>query len=259
MKGSLTVVGTGIQAIAQTSEESAAYIRDADKVFLVCADPLTEYWVHELNTSSELLNYLYEPGRERRETYKQMVERVMKAVESGLDVCFALYGHPAVLADPPHEAVRRARASGFSAKMLPAISADACLFADLEIDPGKCGYQSFEATDFLTRHRRFDPRSALVLWQIGVIGESGYKAEMGIWNRNAVRVLTDVLLQHYPGDHVVTVYEAARYPCCTPLIANTELAQLPEAPISSIATLYVPPFGVAELDEEMLERLRASV
>jgi hypothetical protein len=37
--------------------------------------------------------------------------------------------------------------------MLPGISAEDCLFADLGIDPGIYGCQSYEATDFLANGR----------------------------------------------------------------------------------------------------------
>lgn len=257
MSGRLTVVGTGIQPVAQTSAETVAFIQGADKVFFVAADLLTEPWIRQLNTSSESLNTLYEPGRDRRQTYDLMVERVVDAVVSGSNVCFVIYGHPGVFADPAHEAIRRIRAIGLEAEMLPAISADACLFADLGIDPGETGCQSYEATDFLVHRRRFDPRSALVLWQVGVIAERSFKPDVRVWNRNGVRVLVEVLLEDYPSDHIVTIYEASRYPRGKPSIVNVELAKLGEAEISSICTLYVPPFGQSTYDEGMVQRLRS--
>ena len=256
--GSLTVVGTGIQSVTQTSAEAVQCIINADKVFFASADMLTAYWLRQLNPSSEALNGLYDPNAQRRNTYERMVERVLEAVQSGRNVCFVLYGHPAVFADPAHEAIRRARAAGYVAHMLPAISADACMFADLEIDPGSSGCQSHEATDFLIHRRRFDPHSALVLWQIGVIGERGYKNDRNVWNREGVRILERVLLEQYPPDHEVTIYEAARYPCHQPVIRTVRLQMLADSEISAICTLYVPPLGEAPLDKDMVAQLLAS-
>jgi hypothetical protein len=91
-----------------------------------------------------------------------------------LEVCVVFYGHPGVFVQPAHEAIRVARLEGFTARMLPGISAEDCLFADIEVDPGVYACQSFEATDFLVRKRKFDPRSPLVLWQIGSIGDLYY-------------------------------------------------------------------------------------
>jgi hypothetical protein len=180
------------------------------------------------------------------------------AVDRGQRVCFATYGHPGVFAYPTHESVRRARSRGHVAEMLPAISADACLFADLGIDPSSSGCQSYEATDFLIYRRRFDRRSALLLWQVGVIAISTHKRQSRVWNRLGVRVLTDRLLDHYPADHTVWLYEAAPYVCCRPRVQAVALASLPDAAFCAIATLYVPPFGRAEADQVMVERLLES-
>jgi hypothetical protein len=64
--------------------------------------------------------------------------------------------------DPAHESIRRARMEGISACMLPGISAEDCLFAELGIEPSENGCQSFEATDFLVYKRKFDNRSSLI-------------------------------------------------------------------------------------------------
>ncbi len=235
-----------------------ASIERADKVYFVSADAITECWLRELNPNVESLNGLYETGKDRGKTYEEMIDHVLASVASGLHVCFVSYGHPGVFVYSTHEAIRRARSAGYVAQMLPAISADACLFADLGVDPSTSGCQSFEATDFLIYHRRFDPRSALVLWQIGVIGEWGSKEETSAWNPAGVRILADVLLQHYPAHHTVTIYEAARYACCSPAITEVPLAELPIANISAMSTLYVPPCGEAQADLDMYYRLTAA-
>ena len=79
----------------------------------------------------------YDEGRPRLEAYKKMVERILKNVKDGLEVCVVFYGHPSVFVQPSHESVRIARLEGFSARMLPGISAEDCLFADIGLDPGK--------------------------------------------------------------------------------------------------------------------------
>jgi uncharacterized protein YabN with tetrapyrrole methylase and pyrophosphatase domain len=255
---SLSVVGTGIQTVAQTSLQAKQCIENADRVHVFAADAVTEHWIGKINEKVNSLNRFYEPNKDRAITYEQMIDAVLNDVASDFNVCLVSYGHPGVFAYPTHEAVRRARDAGYHAQMLPAVSSDACLFADLGVDPGATGCQSFEATDFLIHHRRYDPHSILLLWQIGVIGEAGYKSDSGAWNREGVRVLTAVLREVYPSDHVVSVYEAARYACCKPKIVNVRLEDLPEAAISVISTLYVPPIANAQTDLEMLARLTAT-
>lgn len=253
-RGSLNVVGTGIQVAAQTAPDAVACIESAQKVFFLEADPLSKHWLMKLNSSVESLHVLYAVGKERSASYEEMVERVLAPVRHGLEVCFVSYGHPGVFAYPMHEAVRRARAEGYRACMLPAISSEDCLFADLGIDPA-AGCQTYEATDFLIYRRGFDRRSALVLLQVGAIAEFGYKTDAGVWNRAGLRVLAETLCEQYPANHRAIVYEAACYACCKPVVNPIELAQLPAAGVTPISTLYVPPIDGYRADPEMLARL----
>ena len=181
-----------------------------------------------------------------------IVEEVLTPVRRGLRVCAALYGHPGVFSYLGHEAVRRARDEGFRARMLPAVSAADCLFADLGVDPGQTGCQTYEATDFLIHGRSIDVTAALVLWQVSVIGEPLAASSP---NPKGLRVLAERLCELYPADHEVTLYEASPYPICDPIIRTTLLAELPEAELSPLATLYVPPARRPASDPTVLERL----
>jgi uncharacterized protein YabN with tetrapyrrole methylase and pyrophosphatase domain len=233
-------------------------LKNADRVYFLSADPLTEYWLSQLHPGAQSLNRFYSDGKDRAVTYEEIIQTVLEAVDGGLRVCFATYGHPGVFAYPTHEAIRRARTRGHFAEMLPAISADACLFADLGVDPSSSGCQSFEATDFLIYRRRFDPRSTLLLWQVGVIAVSTHKGDSRPWNRNGLRVLTERLLEYYPAEHQVWLYEAAPYACCRPRAHAVGLSGLPHADFHAIATLYVPPLGRSEADQSVIERLLES-
>jgi hypothetical protein len=154
---------------------------------------------------------------------------------------------------PSHAAIRQARAEGFAAAMCPGVSAEDCLFADLGIDPGVHGCQSFEATDFLIRRRRFDPHSSLLLWQVGLVGELHKRARYDV--RRGLAVLVEELRAFYPPEHEVILYEAARVATAQPDIRRLALAALPVTRIQPIATLYVPPVGPARIDQSMLARL----
>jgi predicted XRE-type DNA-binding protein len=82
---------------------------------------------------------------------------------------------------------------GHLARMLPAISADSCLYADLEIDPARDGCQSFEATDFLVHDRLVDSRSLLIHWQIGMICDATFQASGYANEKMAVPVNPELL------------------------------------------------------------------
>ena len=254
--GSLTVVGTGIQLVGHLTLAAKAWIEQADKVLFAVADPVTAKWLQKLNSTAQALPYNTNHQR-RRETYREMVDRILLEVRQGLNVCAVFYGHPGVFTYPTHEAIKQARREGFRAQMLPGISAEDCLFADLGLDPGCHGCQSFEATDFLIRHRKFDPTSALILWQIAMIGNLGfYQAGMQLRGLN---VLTEVLETYYGSDYEVIVYEAAvYYPVCEPVIQHIPLSKLTDTNVTLISTLYVPPQKSSLIDSEMMVRLGIS-
>jgi hypothetical protein len=236
----LVVVGTGITLAAQATIEALACMERAEKLLYLVTDPSSEAWVRGLNSNAETLEDCYAEGKPRYKTYQEMTDRIVAAVRSGLHVCAAFYGHPGVFVKASHEAIRRARRDGYSARMLPGISAEDCLFADLGVNPAESGCQSFEATDFLGSRRRFDPSSALILWQVGVLGERSVRKGT-LCRPERLRVLANALRRHYSARHPVVLYEAAQYPMCDPVITRVSLARLPQTDVMPITTLYVPP------------------
>jgi precorrin-6B methylase 1 len=237
--GTLVVVGTGIGGVAQVTLEAVEHIRRADEVFYSIVDPVTEYWVRELNANARSFAGLYEEGKTRSETYAEMAEMMIAAVRGGRRVCTVFYGHPGVFVEASHVAIRRLRREGYAARMLPAVSADGCLFADLGINPGQHGIQSFEATDFLLFRRRFDPTSGLILWQIGVLGDGDSRRRRRC-DPERLQVLARKLLRYYPASHRVVVYSASTFPTHPPRIRRTSLDRLPHVRIHPMEMLFVP-------------------
>jgi uncharacterized protein YabN with tetrapyrrole methylase and pyrophosphatase domain len=252
--GSLTIVGTGIQAAGQLTVAAVNCIRQSDKLLYLVTDPIAEEYIRTLNSTAETLESFYEEGKDRFLTYMAMVERILTEVREDKSVCVAFYGHPGVFVLPSHVAIRQAREEGFEARMLPGVSAEDCLFADLGLDPGLPGCQSFEATDFLIRKRRFDTGCSLILWQIGVIGVMTYlNVDYAPTN---VDVLSDYLIKYYSPDHKAIIYEAALYPIHDAIKDVVRLDALTTARITPISTLCVPPLKpTVSCDPEMLSRL----
>lgn len=240
--GSLVVVGTGFSIAGQVTQEALSHMTHAERLLFLVTDIATKEWIESLNSNAESLYDSYRVGRPREETYAEMSDRILDRVRQGERVVAAFYGHPGVFVAPSHLAIAQARAEGFEARMLPGISAEDCLFADVGFDPGERGCQSFEATDFLLRKRIFDTTSPLVLWQVGVIGVRDYQ-KTDLWGPAGLEVLTRRLLEFYPTEHQAIVYEAAQYPICPPLIHSTSIANLTAAPVTVRSTLYVPPLA----------------
>ena len=239
-RGSLVVVGTGMKLVAHTTLEALACIESAEQLFYLVDEPATEAWLRRLNPTATSLEGYYAVGKPREKTYRDIANRLVSAVRSGQQVCAAFYGHPGVFVDPSHAAVRRLRREGFAARMLPGISSEDCLFADLQLDPGARGCQSFEASDFLACRRRFDPTSPLVLWQVGALGEPGYRPEMSS-RTERLEVLTAFLRAHYPARHPIVLYEAANFPTCEPVVRRIPLSRLPRTTVFTLVTILVPP------------------
>ena len=218
------------------------------------SDPVTVRLLDELNPVAVSLYDHYEPGLRRRESYDRMKEAILDEVRAERVVCAAFYGHAGVFVAPSHEAIRQARDEGFAARMLPAVSAEDCLFADLGVDPGSAGCQTFDATDFLLRRRQVDPTAALILWQVSVIGFRLYSDEP---SPRHLDVLAAYLEQWYDPGHRVILYEASRFPhpIAAPSIRELSLRDLAGARPTALATLYVPPAGARAEDAEMALRL----
>ncbi len=237
------------------THETWHHVEAAEKVFYGVADAVSWAALGQINETAESLPP-YLKGRPRRDTYDQWVDQILDCVRSGMRVCVVFYGHPGVFVYPSHEAIRRARSEGFKARMLPGISAEDCLFADLGIEPSRDGMQSYEATDFLLRRRTIDPTSGLLLWQIGIAGRLDYPDEQ---DSKGLRLLSELLEKWYGADYGVVVYEAAQYAILEPVIRPTSIRKLPETPISILSTLYVPPKEAAPVDADMVERLGLSL
>jgi hypothetical protein len=236
----------------QLTPESRAALEAADDVLYLVTDPSAELWFQRLVPQSRSLHTLYRVGKDRGETYTEMVETILAPLRDGRKVCVAFYGHPGVFVHPSHEAIGRARAEGIEARMLPAVSAEDCLFSDLGIDPGRHGCQSYEATDFLIHGRTVDPSAYLVLWQIAFLGNVRYSPEPG---RRGLPVLVEYLERWYPHDHGIVLYEASPYPVGGPAIERVALSTLTAAEVPPMSTLVVPPAAAPRTDRAMIERL----
>jgi hypothetical protein len=237
VSGSLVVVGAGIGFTRITLEARAA-IEAADEVLYLVPDPVSASGIEALNRRSRSLHGLYEDGAPHREAYERMTEAILEPVRAGKRVCAVFYGHPGVFVLPSHDAIVRARAEGFEATMQPGVSAEACLVADLGVDPARNGLQSYEASDFLRRRPAIEPTTALVLWQIGVVGA---RAQSPSVSAPALGELVELLLLSFAADHEVVVYEASSYPGVAPLVRNVRLDQLGADTVTAASTLYVPP------------------
>ena len=83
-RGSLVVVGTGIQLGLQLTVEARDEIEIADEVLHVVADPIAATQLESLNRNARSLTSLYRAGVPRRRIYEEMVEEILGAVRERL-------------------------------------------------------------------------------------------------------------------------------------------------------------------------------
>ena len=254
-QGSLVVVGTGISVAGQMTLLTRSVIENADIVFIGISNKVGENVVKKLNPNTVQLNDLYTQGKSRAVTYQQMTDRIVDAVVAGQKVCVAFYGHPGVFVNPSHAAIKRVQALGLRAEMLPGISAEDCLVADLGIDPAAFGCQSYEATQFLFRNYTLDPHMTQIVWQIGLAGE----ATLGMLNADhckmGLTLYQEVLMEWYPATHEIILYEAATMPLYGPKIERFPLSELADCKPTLISTLVVPSLGLPDYHTGRLTRL----
>ncbi|WP_293752216.1 SAM-dependent methyltransferase [uncultured Paraglaciecola sp.] len=254
-QGSLVVVGTGISVAGQMTLLTQSYIENADIVFMGIANKVGENVVKKLNPNTVELDDLYQSGKSRAITYQQMADRIVDAVKAGQKVCAAFYGHPGVFVNPSHAAIKQVQALGLRAEMLPGISAEDCLIADLGIDPAAFGCQSYEATQFLFRDYQLDPHMTQIIWQIGLAGE----ATLGVLNADhckaGLTLYQEILLKMYPAEHEIILYEAATMPLYGPRIERFALSELANCQPTLISTLVVPSLGLPNYHQGRLTQL----
>jgi hypothetical protein len=253
----LVIAGSGIRAIGQFTLEAQAHIREGDAVFFVVSDPATEQWIREQNPTAVDLYSLYDNDKPRHDTYIQMSEVMLREVRKGLNVVGVFYGHPGVFVNPSHRAIAIARAEGFQALMLPGVSAQDCLFADLGVDPSTPGCQVLEATDLLLRRRTLQTDAHVIIFQAGSVGDMGFRFR-GFPNTR-FPVLVNYLDDWYGPDHPVIHYIASQFSLSQALTERLTVGRLSDpdiaASITGISTLYLPPKEARQNDPEMASRL----
>ncbi|KAF4568116.1 hypothetical protein EYR40_010489 [Pleurotus pulmonarius] len=259
-QGTLTIAGTGIASIKHITLETLSYIEQADKIHYAVVDPATQAFVLEKSKNPQecfdLTDY-YDNDKPRYESYVQMSEVIMKDVRQGYDVLALFYGHPGVFVFPSHRAIAIAREEGYSAKMLPGVSAEDYMFSDIGFDPANPGCTSQEATALLVSGRSLDPLVHNIIWQVGGVG-----VETMIFNNRKFHLLIDRLERDFGPDQVVIHYIGAVLPQSPTVRDEYTVADLRKEEIvkliSASSTFYIPPRRLPQLDPEMMRELRGT-
>lgn len=249
----MALVGSGIKSISHFTTEFKTYTINADKVLYLVNEPITKQWIEKYSKSCESLDTLYFSENDRQIAYNKIKDKIISEFKSQDFLTVILYGHPTFFADPGLQAITEARNLSIETVILPGISAENCLYADLAIDPGLYGCFHVEATELLLYDKTIDPTAHLCIWQPGVIGNRSapQKDQKG----KHLDLLKNKLLNYYPSSHAVILYEASIYPGIEPLIHTFLLEQIEEQNISTLSTLYIPPINQRKANKYIVEQL----
>ncbi|OAX33396.1 hypothetical protein K503DRAFT_700462, partial [Rhizopogon vinicolor AM-OR11-026] len=197
--------------------------------------------IHDNSTADCFdLSVFYDKNKGRYDSYIQMCEAMLKDVRAGHDVLGVFYGHPGVFVSPSHRAIAVARQEGYEARMLPGISAEDYMFADLEFDPAVSGCNTCEATEILLRDKPLDPSVQNIIWQVGSVGVVDME-----FSKSKFHLLVDRLEKDFGPDHKVVHYIGAVLPQSTTTMDTFTIAELRKEDVAkqfgTISTLYIPP------------------
>ncbi|CZP45208.1 Tetrapyrrole (Corrin/Porphyrin) Methylases [Legionella pneumophila] len=249
----LIVVGSGIKSISHLTEETKRVIQSADKVLYLVNEDNLKQWIQREAKSSESMDSIYFSNEKRIEAYQALTNYIIEEYKKVSILCVVFYGHPTFFADSALNAVRKIKKDGGEAIILPAISAQDCLFSDLEIDPGDQGCFSIEATELVLFERCIDVHAHLILWQVANFGRTdGEKT-------NNLSILKNYLTGFYPEDYSICLYVAPSLPTCSPKIEWIQLCNLELSVISTITTVYIPPIEKKAISNKYLKLLDLAI
>ena len=244
--GSLTIVGTGIEAVSQMTVQTIGYIREADVVFYHATNGVTASQIHALNANAVDLYEYYGEGKRRTATYVQMAELMLRQVRRGLNVVGVFHGHPGYFVRPARRALAIASMEGYPTALMAGISAPDCMFADLRIDPGVRGCQILMANHLFRDESIVAVNGHVVFLQVGGVGDRGFS--FSGYKQARFSDFLERLIGIYGEQQEAVYYMAAIFPGCDPDIHVYKLADYRRPQVASIiraGMLYVPPKGEA--------------
>ncbi len=249
----LFLIGTGIKSISHLTMEAQSCIKQSDCVLYLVNEPIISQWIEKYSCKSHSLDAIYNTYPIRKDAYEAITQHILEVTEQYDTVTAVFYGHPTFLASSGLRAIEKAKKNNVITHILPGISAADCLFADLAVDPGERGCYLIEVHDLLLYDKPLIPESDCIICQVGMIGNLGLPSyEVNI---SALKILLDRLLEIYPENHAVVLYEASLYPNLKPSIQEFPLTKLMEQTYTPITTLYIPACKKAKTNQLMAEKL----
>lgn len=252
----LFVVGIGVKNGAHLTLEAKKVLEESDKVFYLANHEKTNVFLEKLNKNSFSLRDIYFSYKNRNDAYRAISEKIISEFNDGMNISFAIYGHPTFFVQPSLYLSDEASHKGVKVHFLPGLSSLDCLLSDLKINPGSGGMQILDCTELLLYKRKIDVFSHVVLMQPFMIGNNTHERVKGKASRGLV-ILKDYLQKFYMGDRIsLYIYRASRYPLERFRSQEVSLEDLPEIEFDFVSTIYLPPQEPLKKDSDMAAALK---
>lgn len=255
----LIIAGTGIKFLSHLTVEVKSVIEKSSCVVFLLNEPAIKNWITKNAKKYISMDSVYFSSAQRVDSYAKIADEVLKYLQEHDDLCFLIYGHPTIFSSITSEIISKVTSQEVNIQMMPGISALDCLFADLNIDPGMSGLQSYDATEFIVYDHSFSVVSHLVLWQIAIIGKTEIvkNNEINInFQKKAVNILLRKLMEVYPSEHQIVLYVASQYPGFPFEAQYLKLKDLNVVDIPRLATLYIPPVRKRQMNIDVCNQLK---
>lgn len=252
------VIGSGTKSIDHLTREALDVIKSGGTIFLLDKRNKVRELTKEFADEYVHCEEYYEDGIPRKDIYKNIADEIVtEAKQSNDHVTFISYGHPVVFVTPTQYILDAGESEDLNVDVLPGVSATACLFADMGLDPQN-GIQMYEATDMLLRKHNINTSVPMFLWQIGVL-ETKLNSEKPS-HPNRFQRLKEYLQEWYPDQHTVYLTRTATN-------SNEEFEKIPfqlesleecHDIVTNAHTLYVPPSAEPGIRDDELSELLES-
>lgn len=234
----LTIVGTGIAFQSHATVSVMEAIKTADLVCHLLVDETDRKFITTLNDAVEDMTRYFSETSTRKACHDLIVSHVLDRVQAGLQTVFAVYGHPTEAVYPSRALARHARKLKIPYRILPGVSASACLYSSLEIDPVEASIISMEATGYLERAGKVPRGFGILLWQCGMICETKGSSRLG--SAASRRRLASKLAADFGARHECYIFQASRRKDSSYLSTRLSISELEDHQIEAHQLLFIP-------------------
>jgi hypothetical protein len=201
----LVCVGSSLSGYHAITLDAVRHMRVARRVFIYALNEDHLAFLRQFNpTVVDLNSTLYLDGAACADTYRDIIDHVLVESRAG-GVAYVSQGSPVFQTYTALELVRRARAEGLAARILPGVSSLECLLAALGIAQPIDELQLYTCRAVAAGEARPDPRTPCLLFNVSVYAAAVVNTRGSRARQERLIPLAATLAAIYPPDHPVSL------------------------------------------------------